>query len=234
MVKKTRQRGQLVQATAETLRQRVFANEPGAQIGSLRELAEVFNVGIVTIQQVARILEHEGLLEVRRGPGGGYFGRRPDIDTLESILAAYMRSQPASWEEALDMTSLLFNELCAAAASVDIPGELREEMLALGREIDDCDPQSELSLFEEKFQNMLFRMVNRPLFELLTRVTLHFSLSNPPEVSAQGLISPELWRAGRQRIIAAILAGDVPLARFEADRSNRQIIMRSMGQAAAV
>lgn len=234
MVKKTRQRGQLVQATAETLRQRVFANEPGAQIGSLRELAEVFNVGIVTIQQVARILEHEGLLEVRRGPGGGYFGRRPDIDTLESILAAYMRSQPASWEEALDMTSLLFNELCAAAASIDIPGELREEMLALGREIDDCDPQSELSLIEEKFQNMLFRMVNRPLFELLTRVTLHFSLSNPPEVSAQGLISPELWRAGRRRIIAAILAGDVPLARFEADRSNRQIIMRSMGQAAAV
>jgi DNA-binding transcriptional MocR family regulator len=59
------QKRHLVQATAERLRDRVLAAEPDAQIGSLSELAQELGVGIVTVQQVARILEHEGLLAVR-------------------------------------------------------------------------------------------------------------------------------------------------------------------------
>jgi DNA-binding IscR family transcriptional regulator len=38
----------------------------------------------VTVQQAARVLEHEGLLAVRRGPGGGYYGTRPDEAALPS------------------------------------------------------------------------------------------------------------------------------------------------------
>ncbi len=228
MEETTQQRRQLVQATSETLRQRIFANEPGAQLGSLRELARDFNVGIVTIQQVARILEHEGLLEVRRGPGGGYFGRRPDIGTLERVLTAYMRSQPASWEEALDMTSLLFIELCGAAAKADVAASLREDLRALERRLKTCNPHSDMATLEKDFQDMLFRMVNRPLFELLTWVTLHFSESNPNEMIVQGLIVPDQWLAGRRRIIRAILDSDIALARFEADRSNRQLILKSL------
>src|SRR5688500_2808929 len=84
-------RRKLVPATAERLREMVFALPGGEQIGSLNDLSTRLGVGIVTMQQAARILEHEGLLEVRRGPGGGYYGRRPDEETLERSLAAYMR-----------------------------------------------------------------------------------------------------------------------------------------------
>ncbi len=225
----TQPRGQLVQTTAEALRQRIFANPAGAQIGSLRELAQDFGVGIVTIQQAARILEHEGLLDVRRGPGGGYFGRRPDMATLEPVLTAYMRSQPASWQEALDITSLLFTELCAAAASADVAPALREELHALAALLDDAANPPNTAAAEKQFQDLLFRMVNRPLFELLTWVTLHFSEANPDEMVARGLIAPDEWLTGRQRIIGAILARDAALARFEADRFNRQLILRSLG-----
>ena len=34
------------------------------------------------------------------------------------------------------------------------------------------------------------------------------------------------WKVGRHRIIAAILARDEELARFEANRSNRQVVLR--------
>ena len=114
-------RRNVVPSAVEALRERIFATPDGELIGSLPELAKALGVGIVTIQQAARILEHEGLLEVRRGPGGGYYGRRPDAATLERSLAASMRRLPASWEEALDMTSLLFNELAAAAADCHDP-----------------------------------------------------------------------------------------------------------------
>jgi GntR family transcriptional repressor for pyruvate dehydrogenase complex len=119
-----RGRRNIVASTLEALRERIFAMSDGDLIGSLPDLARVLGVGIVTIQQAARILEHEGLLDVRRGPGGGYYGRRPDAATLERSLAAFMRSRPASWEEALDMTSLLFNELAAAAALCRDPHEM--------------------------------------------------------------------------------------------------------------
>ncbi len=218
---------QLVRTTAETLRDRIFATEPGERIGSLNEIAEKFGVGIVTIQQVARILEHEGLLEVRRGPGGGYFSRRPDLGTLESVLTAYMRSHPASWEDALDLTSLLFIELCAAAAvSQEQDDRARTRLTELGGRIARCSPETELSALEEEFQALLFRMVDRPLFELLTRVTLHFAAEDAHGRRAGGLVSPAAWQSGRLRIIDAIAARDAALARFEATRSNREIIMQ--------
>jgi len=217
----------LVQDVAARLRERIFARQPEEQIGSLPELARDLGVGIVTVQQAARILEHEGLLEVRRGPGGGYYGSRPDAADLERALAAWMRSQPASWEEALDMTSLLFNELCAAAAHCDnraLHDELRTYALKLAAGV-----QAQLAgQLEAEFQDILFRMVNRPLFELLTRVTLRFSASRPKEMPIHQLLPEEPWIAGRRRIIDAILRHDSALARFEANRSNRDVLLQAI------
>jgi len=205
----------------------IFAAEPDMRIGSLSGLAEVLGVGIVTVQQAARVLEHEGLLEVRRGPGGGYYGKRPDAAVLERSLAAYMRTEPASWEEALDMTSLLFNELVAAAAACEEPG-LRAELAAFAATVDACPDEPAMAVMEQTFQDLLFRMVNRPLFELLTRVTLSFSASLPSEAMFRGLIGLDRWKDGRHKIIAAILAGDRELARFEADRNNRRVLMAGL------
>jgi DNA-binding FadR family transcriptional regulator len=216
---------QLVQETTARLRELIFAHQPHDLIGSLPDLARQLGVGIVTVQQAARILEHEGALEVRRGPGGGYYGRRPDAAALERSLAAYMRMQPHSWEEALDMTSLLFNELCATAAR-EGDAALHPELRGIGERIDLCEIEGDTGEWEEDFQNLLFRMVERPLFELLTRVTLRFGTSRPATEPIYGDAAAIAgWKTGRHRIIDAILARDEALARFEADRSNRQVVL---------
>src|SRR3546814_16828914 len=80
--------------------------EPDTQIGSLPEIAQTLGVGIVTVQQAARILEHEGLLAVRRGPGGGYYGKRPDAGALQRALAAYMRVHGLGYRDGLAMSLL--------------------------------------------------------------------------------------------------------------------------------
>lgn len=221
-------RRRLVQQTAAALRERVFSEKPDTQIGSLRDLARSLGVGIVTVQQAARILEHEGLLTVRRGPGGGYYGRRPDAAALERSLAAYMRIHPASYAEALDMTSLLFTELATAAAGCR-DNSLCAELADLHRRLDDCRNEADAGAFESEFQDLLFRMVERPLFELLTRVTLRFAVSQ--QADGFGVFvkaNRTLWREGRHRIIAAVLAGDAELARFEADRYNRRLVLEML------
>jgi DNA-binding FadR family transcriptional regulator len=216
---------QLVQQTTARLRELIFAHEPHELIGSLPDLARMLGVGIVTVQQAARILEHEGALEVRRGPGGGYYGRRPDAAALERSLAAYMRMQPHSWEEALDMTSLLFSELCATAAR-EGDDALHPELRRIADRIDLCQVEIHTGEWEEEFQDLLFRMVERPLFELLTRVTLRFATNRPPtEPIYRDAAAIGDWKDGRHRIIDAVLARDEALARFEANRSNREVVL---------
>ncbi|MDE2403191.1 MAG: FCD domain-containing protein [Sphingomonadales bacterium] len=222
-------RRNLVPATVEALRERIFAIPEGESIGQLPELARLLGVGIVTIQQAARILEHEGLLEVRRGPGGGYYGRRPDALSLERSLAAYMRSRPASWQEALDMTSLLFNELAAAAAECH-DAALLDELRAFARRIADGGDHADLIGLEVEFQDLLFRMVDRPLFELLTRVTLRFAGTRPFGKLFDGAPGLARWKTGRRLIIDAILRHDPELARFEANRHNRAVVMAFVEQ----
>lgn len=219
----------LVQQTAERLRERLFAVPAGTHLGTLPELARKFGVGIVTVQQAARVLEHEGLLEVRRGPGGGYYGTRPDDAALERAIAAYMRVHPTSFEEAADITSLLFNELVPAASACCDEG-FRNELAALVETIGDRSTEVERGEFESELQDLLFRMVNRPLFEVLTRVTLAVAATRQERLIDASRAGVAEWKAGRRRIVAAILAQDEELARFEANRSNRRAVLSGLGR----
>jgi GntR family transcriptional regulator, transcriptional repressor for pyruvate dehydrogenase complex len=222
-------RRQLVPLTVAKLRELIFNLPSGELIGSLADLARELGVGIVTVQQVARVLEHEGLLDVRRGPGGGYFGRRPDIATLERSLAAYLRSEPASHDEVLEITSLLFNELCAAAARCDDPVQLGG-LSQVARSIACCTEVSKIVQLEWELQEQLFRMVRRPLFELLTRVALqHADTQRTNSLTRRGF-GFEQWQESRKHIIAAIIARDPKLAHFEANRRNRQRLLASVGE----
>ncbi|RJF93786.1 FCD domain-containing protein [Sphingomonas cavernae] len=226
------QRRNLVATTADRLRDLVFAAEPDSLVGALQDLAKALDVGIVTIQQAARVLEHEGLLEARRGPGGGYYGRRPDAAALERSIAAYLRSNPTSFEEAVNITSLLFNELVPAAADC-ADAALRAELEQLSRRLENCNTASDCGRFESDFQDLLFRMVDWPLFKLLTVVTLRVGVTKAGRLLRGSEEAVADWREGRQRIISAILRSDRELARFEADRSNRRVVLQGMREHAS-
>jgi DNA-binding FadR family transcriptional regulator len=222
----TRRRGQpLVQAAADKLRDLILAKAPGAQIGSLSEVAQALGVGIVTVQQAARILEHEGLLEVRRGPGGGYYGARPDDAALERSIAAYLRVHGSAYREILEMMSLLDTELMPAAARCDDEG-LRAELRALLARIEAADTPEDRVGVEEELHNIVFRMVDRPLFELLARVTTQISRAHRAPLLFPGDEGVAEWRAGRRRILQAILDRDVGLTLFEAVRYRQSVLGR--------
>jgi DNA-binding FadR family transcriptional regulator len=222
--RKAGEKRDVVRTTAEKMRSRIFSEAEGRQIGSLPELAKEFGVGIVTVQQAARVLEHEGILEVKRGPGGGYYGRRPGLGDIERILRAYLRSEPASRREVLDITSLLFNRLCVIAAhSEDEAG--RAKLRHVGKKIELCSDNAEIGPLETELQDTLFEMVDQPLFKLLT----HVALGTAHDAGPDRLFGFERWQAGRLRIIRAILQKDPGLAAFEADRQNRQVIVELCG-----
>lgn len=213
----------LVQTTADRLRNLILDRPPGAQIGSLPELARTMGVGIVTVQQAARVLEHEGLLQVRRGPGGGYFGARPDDAALERCLGSYLRVHGGAHREVFEMMSLLDTELMPAAARC-ADETLRTELRSLQLRLEQCDAAADRIAIEEELHTIVFRMVERPLFQLLARVTAQVSRTHSAPTLFPGSGGVEEWINGRLRIIQAILDGDAGLAMFEAVRYRQALL----------
>jgi GntR family transcriptional regulator, transcriptional repressor for pyruvate dehydrogenase complex len=218
-------RRRLVPTTAAKLRALILARDPGSQIGSLTELAELLGVGVVTLQQAARILEHEGLLLVRRGPGGGYYGTRPDEAALERSVVAYLQVHGSGHREAAEVMTLLRAEIISAASHCKDP-ELREALTVLDARIDLSDTADKRAALEKDLYQLLFKMVARPLFELLTRVA--WRLYDPSSIPAlyPGEEGVAAWKAGKRRLIRAILEQDEELARFEAMRDRQDYLAR--------
>ena len=215
----------LVSATAAKMRDLIFAHAPDSLIGSLPELAKQLEVGIATVQQAARVLEHEGLLDVRRGPGGGYFGTRPDAAALERAVAAYLRVKGSDAYEALEMMTLLDCELMPAAARCQ-DSTLMDQLRGLQGRIDATTTSDQRLDFEDALHAVLFKMVNRPLIELLANVAMHYYRGSALPQIFEGEDGLRAWAGWRRHIISAILAGDPELARFEAERHRRQLMRR--------
>jgi DNA-binding FadR family transcriptional regulator len=214
-----------VREIAAKLRDRILACEPEVRVGSLQEIAQLFGVGIVTVQQAARILEHEGLLSVRRGPGGGYYGTRPDEAALERSFAAYLRVHGFGYRESLEMNSLLDCEIIPAAARCT-DETLRKAIQGLSERVDHCETADERVALEMELRDLLFRMVARPLIELLSRVTFRLYTHPRAALLFPGEEGVAAWKAGRRRILEAILRRDEDLARFEAERYRREVLSR--------
>lgn len=222
-VRKQNVREGLVTGAVAKLRAMIVAQPPDTQIGSLHELAKELGVGIITVQQAARVLEHEGFLRVRRGQRGGYYGTRPDAEGLSQAISGFLALHQSSHPEAIDIITLLDCELMAAAArSKD--DALRGRLAELVRSVDDQNTARQRGEFDQSMLDILYLMVDRPLMELLSRVAVHHYAEYPRGPVYGGAEGKERWKRERRAIIAAILDGDPERARFEGYRRRREIM----------
>jgi DNA-binding FadR family transcriptional regulator len=219
------ERRQLVKNTAAKLRDLVLSREVGTNLGSLKDVAQMLGVGIVTLQQAARILEHEGLLSVRRGPGGGYYGTRPDESALERGFAAYLRVHGFSYRESLQLLALLDCELMPAAARCR-DESLLKAMRQLRESVARCDTPELRVQLETELRRTLFKMVSQPLIEFVVRVTGRLYTHPRGVMLFGGEHGVAAWKLGRTRIFDAILKHDEELARFEAERYRKEVLTR--------
>lgn len=78
---------------AERLLERIVEAKlaPGSSFATEAELLAQFHVSRPTLRESLTILEAQGVLERRPGPGGGIIVRRPSIDTLAHALSIFLR-----------------------------------------------------------------------------------------------------------------------------------------------
>ena len=104
---------------AAVLRGIVLDAAPGTLLGSEDALVARLSVSRSTVRQIARLLEREGLLLVRRGINGGYYGARPTIGTIETTVSAYLETLDMDSQDLTTVASVLcaiFKTACWASA----------------------------------------------------------------------------------------------------------------------
>lgn len=88
----------LAETVAERIQHDVSALgwRPGTLIGSEPDLIERYGVSRAVFREAARIVEHQQIAAMRRGPGGGLVVTEPDPEVVRSAAGVYLRHRGVS------------------------------------------------------------------------------------------------------------------------------------------
>jgi GntR family transcriptional repressor for pyruvate dehydrogenase complex len=89
---------------------------PGSSFATETELLSQFNVSRPTLRESLKILESQGVLELRPGPGGGIIVRQPSIDTLAHGLSVFLRMREVPFITVLKAREVIEPALAFEAA----------------------------------------------------------------------------------------------------------------------
>lgn len=222
---------------AERLREIVLAAPEGALIGSEDSLIARLGCSRSTVRQVARLLEREGLLKVRRGISGGYFGTRPDVGVIESTVSAYLEALDIDGRDATILASVLWVEVVRKAALAD-PGMVREMVAGLKPKVAALPDEASYVMvrdLELLSQSEMFRLSNSAYIRLIFDINVEFSRRRFPDSPVEDDESPEhrafvrLWREAKLQELNAVALGDADLAALAAQYS-RKVWYRRIGR----
>lgn len=107
----------LVQRAVEALRKQILSvPRDNPFLGSEDELIATLGISRPTFRQAARLLEHEQLLKIKRGSGGGFFAQPPSARAVSRMAAIYLNSQETTLHQIHDAFGPLVIEAAALAA----------------------------------------------------------------------------------------------------------------------
>lgn len=191
----------------------------GDKLPNEGEMIEQFGVSKGTVREALRILEAQGLIVTKTGPGGGSIIGEVSTERARSLLANYFYFQNLSVADIYQMRKALEPEMAASLAGTLSKNQLEElHNLALRH------PEPATSADEEKEQhitslnfharlsdfagNRLLGFVIGFMAQALTDLTVYRRLYEPPNV--------ELWRKGREhqlQLVEALRQGKPEQAR---------------------
>ncbi|MFC7706322.1 FadR/GntR family transcriptional regulator [Plastorhodobacter daqingensis] len=138
---------------------------PGSSFGTEAELLAQMNVSRPTLREGLRILESQGVLTLRPGPGGGIIVTRPKVDVIAHAMSVYLRLNNVPFAEVLKARIAIEPALVRDAASNGTEAHFSEmEQTILAMESTDCSDQT---IYNEnrKFHSAIAKASLNPVLE---------------------------------------------------------------------
>ncbi len=178
-----------------------------------------FGMAKGTIREAMRVLEAQGLIKTRTGPGGGNFVHEVSRQRAKALLGNYFYFQGLTIGDIYQLRLTLEPELAAGLA-----GNLSEEVLQLlesniaeySDPAETLDEEREQHVASLRYHAILAEQAGNPLLgfvidfmvNLLSDLTVYRRLYSPPNT--------ELWKQGRDHqrdLVVALRDGDATRAK---------------------
>ncbi len=192
----------------ESLRGKILSGElaVGQRLPAERDLAARFGVSRVSVREAIHILVLCGMLEVRKGAGGGTFVSEAYDKPLETGILNLLRGGSVTLGHLFALRLLLEPPAAAAAAErarTDGAGPLEDVIARARRCADDPEALREANL---EFHRQMVARAGNPLQSVLCEVVIRILVESlrgrPSHATSRRVL------AFHERILAAILAGD--------------------------
>lgn len=193
--------------------------QPGDRLPGETDLIAQFGMAKGTIREAMRLLQAQGLVVTKTGPGGGSFVGEVSTDRAHALLANYFYFKQVSIRDIYQVRIALEPELAASLAGNLSEVQLKE-LEAIVATYDtaarDAAEEREQHVASLRFHACLAKFGENELLsffvdfmaQILTDLTVYQRLYAAPNL--------ELWRKGRRHqlnLIAALRAGDADTAR---------------------
>ena len=193
--------------------------QAGDRLPGEADLIERFGMAKGTIREAMRVLEAQGLIKTRTGPGGGSFVHEVSQQRAKALLGNYFYFKDLTIGDIYQLRLTLEPELAATLAgnlSEDVLRQLEDNIAEYREPATSADEEREQHVASLRFHAILAEQAQNPLLgfiidfmvNLLADLTVYRRLYSPPNT--------ELWKQGRdhqQRLVAALRDGESELAR---------------------
>jgi GntR family transcriptional repressor for pyruvate dehydrogenase complex len=204
--------------TADILREQILAKVSTTDnyvLGSEDAVVSMLGVSRPTLRQALRLLEQEQLVVVRRGVGGGLFGRRPTEDGVTQMASVFLRSRGTSYRDLVRSLSLLGSRAATLAAeNPDAEARAQVGTYYTERLPDGLHPGVSVAEFVRlagQFDVLVAKLSRNPALHLFVGVLIE--LARPAATAA--VYDEKAMRAtlsGHQAVADAVVAGNGRLA----------------------
>lgn len=177
----------------------------GTALPSESELTEMYGLSRGSVREGLRLLEQDGLIEIKRGPGGGIRARQPNIQNAGYAAALRMSLMETT---ALELISfrLQIEPFAAALAADHASEEQRQHLLSIAA------ADAYRSDQHADFHVELAAMTGNGVVQL-TMEMLHSPLEMQVKVEESTETDIASAQRAHTRIAESILAGDGPRAK---------------------
>lgn len=146
MFKAERNRQKISHYVVDQIRTAILGGQfkPGDRVASEKELMDQFQVSKATLREAIRVLELTGLIEIRKGLGGGIFAAEVDMNTTIHSLSNFLHFKNVSIRDITMFRFILEPLLTQIAASKAGEADIRRLKEMTDQEVahpNDTDPK---------------------------------------------------------------------------------------------
>jgi DNA-binding FadR family transcriptional regulator len=188
----------------------------GAVLGSESDLMQRYGVSRAVFREAMRIVDHHGVAEMRRGPGGGFVVAAPDLDAVVRTVSLQLQFQDISVEQVNEMRVALELNCVRLAIERITPEQIELLKQHLDHEVDAITHTREAGRPKGDFPSndfhlLLAEFTGNPAMRLFVQIVMRVTGLQSPRAESLHTMAEEV-HAVHRRIAEAVIAGDVEAA----------------------